>query len=100
MSLTTSGQKNAYYKTSSFIKVPPDLPLSGVGRLRVGWLHGVSFITSMPAWEEFRESKRCPRDTYPESYISECALSYEKKGGWLRSFGYPEDRDQPLVQTQ
>ena len=34
-------------------------------RLRVGWLNG-SFIH----WEGCRESSRCARDTYPESYIS------------------------------
>ena len=31
-------------------------------RLRVGWLNGF--------WEGYRESRRCSRDTYPESYIT------------------------------
>ena len=35
------------------------------GRLRVGWLNGFSFI-----WEGCRESRRCSRDTFPESYIT------------------------------
>ena len=39
-----------------------------VDRLRVGWLHG---------WEGFRESRRCSRETYPESYITEYILMYE-----------------------
>ena len=29
-------------------------------RLRVGWLN----------WEGYHESRRCSRDTYPESYIT------------------------------
>jgi len=36
-----------------------------------GWLNGI--------WEEFRESRRCSRDTYPEPYITECILIYEEK---------------------
>jgi len=31
----------------------------------------------------FRESRRCSRDTYPESYINEYILIYEEKGGWV-----------------
>ena len=31
-------------------------------RLRVGWLNGF--------WEGYHESRRCSRDTYPESYIT------------------------------
>ena len=30
-------------------------------------------------WEGFREGRRCSRDTYPESYITECILIYEDK---------------------
>jgi len=30
-------------------------------------------------WEGFRESRRCSRDTYPESYITEYILIYEDK---------------------
>ena len=30
-------------------------------------------------WEGFRESRRCSRDTYPESYIAEYILIYEDK---------------------
>ena len=33
-------------------------------RIRVGWLTGISF------WEGCRESRRCSRDTYPESHIT------------------------------
>ena len=29
------------------------------------------------SWEGFRESRRCSRDTYPESYITECTLAHE-----------------------
>ena len=29
-------------------------------------------------WEGFRESGRCSRDTYPESYITEYILIYEE----------------------
>ena len=43
-------------------------PDSGLGfqenfldRLRVGWLNG---------WEGYHESRRCSKDTYPESYIT------------------------------
>ena len=40
-------------------------------RLKVGWLNGYSFITSTGAlWEGYHESRRCSRDTYPESYIT------------------------------
>ena len=31
-------------------------------------------------WEGFRESRRCSRDTYPESYITENILIYEENG--------------------
>ena len=37
-------------------------------RLRVGWFNEFSFITSL--WEVYHESRRCSRDTYPESYIT------------------------------
>jgi hypothetical protein len=30
-----------------------------------------------PPWEEFRESRRRARDTYPGSYFTECILIYE-----------------------
>ena len=29
-------------------------------------------------WEGYRESRRCSRDTYPESYITECILIHEE----------------------
>ena len=29
-------------------------------------------------WEGFRESRRCSRDTYPESYITEYVLIYDE----------------------
>ena len=32
-------------------------------------------------WEGFRESRRCSRDTYPESYITEYTSVYEDKHG-------------------
>ena len=32
-------------------------------RLRVGWLNE-------PLWEGYYESRRCSRDTYPESHIA------------------------------
>ena len=35
------------------------------------------------SWEEFRESRRCSRDTYPESYITEYTFVYEEKGQML-----------------
>ena len=41
------------------------LKVNTVDRLRVGWLNGFSFI-----WEGYHESRRCSRDTYPESYIT------------------------------
>ena len=34
-----------------------------------------------PLWEGCRESRRCSRDTYPESYITEYTLVYEEKNG-------------------
>ena len=34
----------------------------------VGWLNGFPFITS--TLEGYRESRRCSRDTYPDSYIT------------------------------
>ena len=30
-----------------------------------------------PIWEGFRESRRCSRDTYPHSYITECTSVYQ-----------------------
>jgi len=30
-----------------------------------------------PLWEGYHESRRCSRDTYPESYITEYTLVYE-----------------------
>ena len=43
-------------------------PLIDADRLWVGWL-----------WEGCRESRRCSRDAYPESYITKytCILVYE-----------------------
>ena len=40
-----------------------------VDRLRVGWL----------LWEGFHESRRCSRDTYPDSYVTEYIPIYENK---------------------
>ena len=37
-------------------------------RLRVGW-----------RWEGYCESRRCSRDTHPESYITEYTMVYEEK---------------------
>ena len=37
--------------------------ISGRDKLRVGWLTKVS-------WEGYHESRRCSRETYPESYIT------------------------------
>ena len=31
----------------------------------------------------FRDSRRCSRDTYPESYVTEYILTYEHKGSFL-----------------
>ena len=45
----------------------PSVYVPSFDRLKVGWLNGFSFITS---WEGCRESRRCSRDTYPESYIT------------------------------
>ena len=46
--------------------VPPTISIrvDTCDRLRVGWLNG---------WEGFRESRGCSRDTWTESYITECA---------------------------
>jgi len=33
-------------------------------------------------WEGFRESRRCSRDAYSESYISEQILIYEENAGY------------------
>ena len=45
--------------------------------LRVGRLNGFFFITSTGAWKWFHKGRRCARDTYPESYITEYVLVYE-----------------------
>ena len=47
-------------------------------RLRIGWLNG-------PLCEEFRESRRCSRDTYPESNITKYIRIYEENsyGDWV-----------------
>ena len=37
-------------------------------------------------WEGFRESRRCSRDTYPESYITEYTLVYADKTVRLCAF--------------
>ena len=48
-----------------------------------GWVGSTDFHSSRdhtlagPLWEGFRESRRCSRDTYPESYITEFTLVYE-----------------------
>ena len=34
-----------------------------------------------PLWEEYRESRRCSRDTYPESYITKYASIRRQRGG-------------------
>ena len=47
------------YKTVNF----EQKGLTPVDRLRVG-----------PLWEKFCESRRCSRDTYPETYITEYIL--------------------------
>ena len=39
----------------------------------------VSFFGNDRLWEGFRESRRCSRDTYPESYITKYVLIYEDK---------------------
>ena len=36
-------------------------------------------VGSTDFWEGFRESRRCSRDTYPESFITEYTLVYEDK---------------------
>ena len=43
----------------------PCLPLFGRDRLRVG-----DHTLAGPLWEGCRESRKCSRDTYPESYIT------------------------------
>ena len=52
--------------------------------LRDGWL-----------WEGFRESRRCSRDTYLESYTTEYALVYEEKHGCVSGEGPPSARPNP-----
>jgi len=48
-------------------------------RLRVGWLNGFSFL-----WEGYRESRRCSRDTYPES----CITNYTSAGRRVQGSGF------------
>ena len=43
-----------------------------------------------PLWEGCRESRRCSRDTYPESYINEYTLAYEDKRAVLAHRSVPE----------
>jgi len=51
----------------------------------VGWLNGWGLeahssrdhTLAGPLWEGYLESRRCSRDTYPESYITEYTLVYE-----------------------
>ena len=38
-----------------------------------------AFASEVNLWEGCRESRRCSRDTYPESYISPSMLVYEDK---------------------
>ena len=51
------------------------------------WVGSTDFHSSRdhtlagPPWEGFRESRRCSRDTYPESYITEFILTYEDNRG-------------------
>ena len=42
-------------------------------------------VGSMDFWEGYRESRRCSRDTYPESYITKYTLVYEDKTQPVRS---------------
>ena len=37
-----------------------------------------SRVVDLSVWEGFRESRRCSRDTYPDSYITEYILIYEE----------------------
>ena len=48
----------------------------------------------MILWEGYRESRRCSRDTYPESYITEYILIYEEKSNaYARQIRYPDRTD-------
>jgi len=39
---------------------------------------GMAGVVKWLLWEGFRESRRCSRDTYPESYITEYTSVYEE----------------------
>ena len=80
---------------------PPSfqVPLGELRRFRWGRIPGVMdsgligstdflFITSTWAWEGFGESRRCSRDTYPESYITEYSLVYEDDSALSRVADY------------
>jgi len=60
-------------------------------------------MSEVPLWEEFRESGRCSRDTYQESYITEYT-SIRRKGLRFRRAvvivgGGAEFREEREVQT-
>ena len=52
-----------------------------------------------PLWEGYRESRRCSRDTYPESYITKYTsvrrihdVCYVVSARWFEGFGTPRFR--------
>ena len=52
----------------------------------------LSWILAAIDREGFRESKRCSRDTYPESYITEYILIYENKCFFRKQADYGQGR--------
>ena len=52
-----------------------------------GWVIDSGLVGSTDFWEGFRESRRCSRDTHPESYITEYTQYTKIKGGRHRFFG-------------
>ena len=43
-------------------------------------------------WERYRESRRCSRDTYPESYVSPSILAYEDKTIYHQVYWYTKKK--------
>ena len=61
--MSTYVSTSIYVPMSIYVRMSIFIPMS-IDRLRVGWLN-IFFR------EGFRETRRCSRDTYPESYITE-----------------------------
>ena len=63
--------------------------------MRMSVLIDSGLVGSTDFWKGFRESRRCSRDTYPESYITKYTLVYEDKhtGGVSMDLGEDVRRD-------